>query len=383
MALGMRTTYTDTTAQQRVLRDLIEMIDPTEVPLLKLLGTNNEGRFNMMNWPNIRYEWLEDTLSPDADTLGADIGSTGATSITVTTAVFQPGHVIKIDSEYLWVYAVNGTTLTVTRGFYGSTAATHSNAATIDIITVARLEGDESDPGHTTDLENPYNYSQILHKELSVSGTEAVISQYGIPDRMAYDLQKILGGGNGKGGKGQAGELPIRLVNTAYYGKRTLGNGTSIPRTMGGFDEFITNNVTDASAAALSRKLIEDAVQTAWAGGGKPDTIICHGWAKRKITSFYEGAVRTERSEKVGGAVITTVTTEFGDIDVVLDRRCPPASLWILDTNRVGWVTVRPWDIHDLAKTGDSHKKEVVGELGFVCMNNDAHAKIHNFSITK
>lgn len=72
------------------------------MPLLKLLGTNNEGRFNMMNWPNIRYEWLEDTLSPDADTLGAAISSTGATSITVTTAVFQPGHVIKIDSEYLW-----------------------------------------------------------------------------------------------------------------------------------------------------------------------------------------------------------------------------------------------------------------------------------------
>lgn len=382
MALGMRTTYTDTTAQQRVLRDLIEMIDPMDVPLLKLLGTNNEGRFRMVNWPGTRYEWLEDTLSPDADTLGAAISSSGATSITVTTAVFQPGHVIKIDSEYLWVSAVSGTTLTVTRGFYGSTAATHSNGAAIDIVTVARLEGDDSDAGHTTTLTNPFNYSQILHKELSVSGTEAVISQYGIPDRMAYDLQKILGGGNGKGGKGQAGELPIRLVNTAYHGEVTAGSA-GVPRTMGGFDAFITTNVTDASAAALSRKLIEDAVQTAWAGGGKPDTIICHGWAKRKITSFYEGAVRTERSEKMGGSVITSITTEFGDIDLVLDRRCPPASLWILDPNRVGWVTVRPWDIKDLASSGDYEKKQVVGEFGFVCMNDTAHAKIHNFSVTK
>ena len=295
MAIGMRTTYTYTTAPQRVLRDLLEMIDPTEVPLLKLLGTNNEGRFRMVNWPGTRYEWLEDTLSPDADTLGAAISSSGATSITVTTAVFQPGHVIKIDSEYLWVSAVSGTTLTVTRGFYGSTAATHSNGAAIDLVTVARLEGDDSDAGHTTTLTNPYNHSQILHKELSVSGTEAVISQYGIPDRMAYDLQKILGGGNGKGGKGQAGELPIRLVNTAYYGKKSAGSAGA-PRAMGGFDEYITTNVTDASAAALSRKLIEDAVQTAWAGGGKPDTIICHGWAKRKITSFYEGAVQIGRA---------------------------------------------------------------------------------------
>lgn len=88
----------------------------------------------------------------------------------------------------------------MTRGFYGSTAATHSNAATIDIITVARLEGDDSDPGHTTDLGNPYNYSQI-RKELSVSGTEAVISQYGSPPTVD-DLQKILGRWQWQGGQG-------------------------------------------------------------------------------------------------------------------------------------------------------------------------------------
>jgi hypothetical protein len=348
-----------------------------------MLGANNESRFRMQNFPGTKIEWLEDTLSPDADTLGAAIGSAGATSITVSNAVFQPGHVIKVDSEYMWVSAVSGTTLTVTRGFYGSTAATHSDGATVDIVTVARLEGDDSDAGHTTTLDNPYNHSQILHKEIRVSGTEAVINQYGIPDTLNYHLQKIIGGGNGKGGRGRAGELPIRLNNTAYYGIRSAG-GASAPRTMGGFDQYITTNATSlTSSTALSRKHIEDAIQTAWAGGGKPDTIVCHGWAKRKITSFYEGAVRTERSESLGGAVIDRIQTEFGELDLVLDRRCPSDKLWILEKDRVGWVTVRPWDIQDLAIDGDYQKKQVIGEFSFVVLNEQAHAKISGFSTTK
>lgn len=383
MALGMRTTYTDTTAQMRVLRDLIDLIDPMDIPLLSLLGTNNEKRFRLINFPGTKIEWLEDTLSPNADALGANISSTGATSITVATGVFQPGHVIKVGAEYMWVSGVAGTTLTVTRGFYGSTAATHTSGDAVDIVTVARLEGADSDPGHTTTLDAEYNYSQILHKEIRVSGTESVINQYGIPDTLNYHLQKIIGGGNGKGGRGQAGELPLRLNNSAYYGLRTQGNGTTIPRTFGGFNQYITTNVTNVAAAALSRKHIEDAVMDAWNGGGKPQTIICHGWAKRKITSFYEGAIRTERSESLGGAVIDRIQTEFGEIDLVLDRRCPPDSLWVLDKDRVGWVTVRPWDIQDLAIDGDYQKKQVLGEFSFVVLNEKAHAKIHSFSTTK
>jgi hypothetical protein len=54
------------------------------------------------------------------------------TSITVTSgSLFSAGHLLKIDSEYLRITAVSGTTLTVTRGANGSTAAAHDDGAVV------------------------------------------------------------------------------------------------------------------------------------------------------------------------------------------------------------------------------------------------------------
>lgn len=67
-------------------------------------------------------------------TLAADITTTTATAITVTSGSSfppLPQFRILIDSEILLVTGVSGTTWTVTRGVEGSTAATHSNGAEI------------------------------------------------------------------------------------------------------------------------------------------------------------------------------------------------------------------------------------------------------------
>lgn len=58
MATGTRTTYTDTGTIKRGIGDVIKMIDWTEAPLLNLLGTKNEGKFRLQNWPNTKVEWI-------------------------------------------------------------------------------------------------------------------------------------------------------------------------------------------------------------------------------------------------------------------------------------------------------------------------------------
>ena len=80
-----------------------------------------------LGWQPNKSEWVT------ADTLGAAISTTTATSITLTVAgSLEAGWLLKIDSEYLYVSgAPVSTTATVVRGVNGSTAATHSNGATI------------------------------------------------------------------------------------------------------------------------------------------------------------------------------------------------------------------------------------------------------------
>lgn len=75
-------------------------------------------------------EWV--AVPTNLTTLSAAITSTSATSITVTSATgISVGSVLRIDSEKVKVSAVSGTTLTVIRGYDGTTANTHLNGANV------------------------------------------------------------------------------------------------------------------------------------------------------------------------------------------------------------------------------------------------------------
>lgn len=73
-------------------------------------------------------------IALDQTTLAAAITSTTATTITLTAARFPDTNysVIRIGTEKMLITAGHGTTsLTVTRGYNSTTAATHANAAAV------------------------------------------------------------------------------------------------------------------------------------------------------------------------------------------------------------------------------------------------------------
>lgn len=384
MPSGMRTTYSDTQNQIRVITDYIKASDPREIPLINYVGLNNQDKFDLKNFPGTKIEWLEDELAPRTDQL-AEALDNSETGVDVDNATyFQPGDVIEVDSELMWVSAVAAPTLTVTRGFAGTTAASHDDDSPVYIRTRARLEGDEADDPYTTTLDNPYNHSQILQKTIIVSGSDLKIKKYGVANEYNRQLMKVIGGGGGgKGAKGKAGELPILLEQAAFYGQRAAGSATTA-RAMGGLSYYITTNVNSlTNSPALTQKHIEDGVQNAWGYGGQPNLIICNGFAKRKISGFYSGAVRTERREDIGGLVITTIATDFGELDILLNRWCPSNKLFIVDSRQIGFVTIRDFQEEKLAKGGDYEKGHVVGEYSFVVCNQKHHAIVSGFSTSK
>lgn len=384
MATGTRTTYTDTNNIKRGIGDLIHMIDWTEAPLLNRLGTDNANKFRLLNWPNTKVEWIEDEMSPRSGTINEALDDT-ETGVDVQTgegAYIKEGDILKVDSELMYVSSVATDTATVVRGFGGSTAASHSDDTAWEIVTSARLEGADYDTGHTTAVNVPYNHTQILSEAVVITGSEKVNPKYGISDTMAYNLSKLIGGGDGIGSKGKAGKLAILLCKSFYHGKRAAGSA-SAARAMGGFNQYVSTNVTNAASGSLTLKMIEDQMQNCYEAGGSPDTIVCGAWGRRKISNFFKGSIRTERSEERGGSSITTITTDFGELEVMYDKWCPSNELYIIDPAKMGWITFRPFDIHDRASTGDYDVKEVLGEFSFVLVNEEAHARIHTFSTSK
>jgi hypothetical protein len=376
MAQGMQTTYVGTLPQKTVISDRILMIEPMEAPLVAALGLNNDSKFKFINTPGKSYEWLEDTYSA-ISTTGNDTDLTNdSTATTITVAdgsLFQPGDVIQADSEFMWVSAVSTNDLTVTRDYGGalSTQATHASDVTMYLRSRARLEGASANDSHFTEPTSGTNYSFILQKTIKISRTDAKIQRYGISDLLEYEKDK------------KTKELMRDLARKPYYGVRGAGSATT-PRDAGGFDTFITTNATAAASAALTQKMIEDAVESCWNNGGNPTLLVCGAWAKRKIVSFYEESVRTERSETMGGVTINKVLTALGlELNILVDRYCPTNKLWILDPEYLGYITIDDLFYEDLAKTGDwAGYGQIVGEYGFVVAHEKAHAIISGFSTT-
>jgi hypothetical protein len=79
-----------------------------------------------------QWGWRRD-LKRATETANA-IADAATASVTVSSRTdVEAGHTILIDSEQMYVRSYSGNTLTVTRGVNGTTAASHSGGASIDI----------------------------------------------------------------------------------------------------------------------------------------------------------------------------------------------------------------------------------------------------------
>lgn len=387
---GQIYSYSDSTTTKRTIPNLITMLNPNDIKLQVRFGLNNQSKFGLQNFPNHKIEWLEDTNRIKTATLGEamDTTETGMDVASGHGVRFHVGDVWRSDEtgELIYISAITAGSDTITTvirnwngamgGSQGTATSSITTATGLTLLYSAMQEGFDSVAYPFTTATAPYNYSQIFHAEIKVSGSEQdATSRYGVPDQYKRQLMKILGGaGGGNGTKGRAGDLPLELEKTWFYGTR-LARSNGVAGAMGGFKTFVTTNANSAGGT-LTRKTLEDSIQSAWAVGGMPDLIICNAYNKRLITSWYEPVVRTQRTEKIGGSIVSTVETEFGELDVMLHRFCPAGEVDIVQSDLVGWVMLRDWTVEPLAKDGDYRKDMVLGEFSLIVQNELSHAII-------
>jgi len=365
-----KTSYTDTTPQIRAIGDIIQMIDPRDTPLIELIGGLNAGRDKFqISLNNTKVELLEDELDPLSTTANQGTTITTATlSLTVTDAsIFQDGHVIKMDSEYSVVTAVStaNNTITLNSRAYGGTNATHATGVTIEIVGMARAEGDDADYGPVVDITAPFNYTSIFQKGLNVSGTQQEFSQYGIDDELSYQADKAI-------------PHLLRLVERATFeGIRQAGSATT-RRSMGGLGTFITDNTIGAGGTIVKAD-IDGLMEKCYADGGFPDALVMNHAVANDLRAILDTSsfVRmTQENTAFGMREIEFVRTQYGELKLVISRWCPVGTAYMLTTSKVGLITYRPFRRYAIAKAGDSWKEEVVGEFTMLVANDKAHGKI-------
>jgi hypothetical protein len=126
------------------------------------------------------------------------------TTINNSTTVFQVneggdwavGDIVTMDGEDMYVRAVAGTglnTLTVARGWNGTTTATHSTSATSDILQNAKASGQDVMDGLNEGLRNlwPYFFKQSI-SDGTLQVTANAQSDYAMPAPFSNNQSRIL-----------------------------------------------------------------------------------------------------------------------------------------------------------------------------------------------
>jgi hypothetical protein len=129
--------------------DLIGIISPYETPLLDALGDP------MREATSTHHEWLEDELLPNKDAVNDSTFTNPAvdTEFNVDNGSrFCVGDQIQAEGseELMLVTGINSNTLTVIRGYAGTTAEDLADNQVINILGNAALEG--ADNGAATTL---------------------------------------------------------------------------------------------------------------------------------------------------------------------------------------------------------------------------------------
>lgn len=379
MATGTRYSYTETGNQRRAISDLVMMLDWTSAPLLRVFGFTSatEKKFRLINWPSTKVEWIEDTMSPTSTAI-AEALDNSETDVDVTAsagAYFRQGDIVLVESEQMLVTSVATDTLTVVRGYGGTTAASHNTSLAIRIVGRAMPEGSNYVTGNTTSTSQPYNYTQILSEAVKVTRTELRMTKYGVDDTMDYHVAKLFSDG------GNTGRLAQMLQRSFYYGKR-VQRSNSAYGSMGGFETFVTTNVTNLAGVAVTRADIHTVMRNIRDAGGGCDKLVTGSWGVEKINAMYENLIRTTRDEKRGGSEITMVKTPHGEVEVVYDWMCPADRMYFVNSEKVGWLPFDDFKASEIKTEGDYYVTDVVGEYTFLLANEKSHGYIYGMSTT-
>jgi hypothetical protein len=234
-----------------------------------------------------------------------------------------------------------------------------------------KLEGADAGDPIKSSRGSLSNICQIIEKVTQVSGTAEKLNPKGI-------------------GSSFNAEVADRLVETKrdlewYYLNGTKTEETeSTPRQMNGLINLVNNdNVIDA-ADGLTEALMLDAMQKMWDHGSQGEYYtFVNASVKRKLNDLLKTAANirvniTNGLAQTMGITVQKVESDFGVLNLVLDRHMDTKTMLILDLDQVQIAELRGTFFEMLPKNGDYHKGHILNESTIKLLNSYSGAKLIN-----
>ena len=241
-----------------------------------------------------------------------------------------------------------------------------------DAAANAVAEGDDATTDAAAATTRLSNTCQIMDKVARVSGTQETVKKGGRVSEMDYQIAKrslellrdlefnVVGVNNAEvtGSSGTARELGSI---TAWITTNT-SNGTS------GSDGSLGNTArTDGTDRAFTESLLQAVLQSCFTNGGDPDCIMVGAFNKRGISGFSGNATRA-------------VSAEHGLLEIIPNRFSRAGDALVIQKDMWAIAFLRQFRLYDLAKTGDSERKQLLLEATLESRNEAASGAVWDIS---
>jgi hypothetical protein len=251
----------------------------------------------------------------------------------------------------------------------------------------AALEGADAPTSESRVRANYYNVCQIMQESIEVSYSKmAAIGAYSgeniagdnpVTNEMDFQVEQML--------KQIARDAEKSFLEGAFNDPT---DNTTARKTRG-----IANaagNSADMADAVLTEDKVLDLMQAVWENGGiqvsETATLMCNANVKRQLTKlFVTDKNYREESRNVAGVNVTTIETDFGKVNVLLNRHVNTQQLYVVSAELCAPVFMNIPDkgflfVEPLSKGGASEKFQIYGEVGLKYGNPNAHGKIVNIA---
>jgi hypothetical protein len=242
----------------------------------------------------------------------------------------------------------------------------------------AVIEGDEATLDASTATTRLSNSTQIMDKTVVITGTQESVDKAGRASELAYQIAK------------KAKELKRDMEATITGNIAEVTGGSSTARKMGTLGSWVVTNDdlasdgasgagagnaahTDGTQRAFTEAQLKSVIKSVWNAGGDPSMVMCGPFNKQKLSGFTGNSTRFD-----AGADATLYTSvdvyasDFGQLQVVPNRFSRDRDAYVLDMEYWGIAFLRDFSMHELAKTGDSEKRQLLVEATLESRNEGA-----------
>lgn len=260
-----------------------------------------------------------------------------------------------------------------------------------DILAAAipgALEGANAPAGHERVRGDINNVCQIFHKTIDVSYTKQ--AAIGL-------LAGVTGGTNPVTNEidfqvsATLRHLALSIDNMFIMGTYQNPGDIGTPRLSRGIREAIDSHITDASGVCLNSCMVNEMMKDIFDDGGIDDlnmTILTNTTQKIRLTkAFVTDKNYQELTRNIGGVNVTYIVTDFGNLNIIVDRNVPQDEIIIVNLSVLtpkilyipgkGFLFVEP-----LAKVGSADRYQIYGEIGLKYGLESMHGRITNLCTT-